>query len=108
MLCMLALVDSGDEVLITSPRFTTYDNAVILCGGVPVPVPPAQREALEKGLRLAKVPVWTGGRDVLRQSARDHESVLGDESARLDVGRTRLEPPEYSIQLLDSVHVSAS
>lgn len=39
MLCMLALVDAGDEVLITSPRFTTYDNAVILCGGVPVPVP---------------------------------------------------------------------
>jgi aminotransferase len=39
MLCMLALVDPGDEVLITSPRFTTYDNAVILCGGVPVPVP---------------------------------------------------------------------
>lgn len=39
MLCMLALVDAGDEVLITSPRFTTYDNAVLLCGGVPVPVP---------------------------------------------------------------------
>ena len=39
MLCMLALVDPGDEVLITSPRFTTYDNAVILCDGVPVPVP---------------------------------------------------------------------
>ncbi len=39
MLCMLGLVDPGDEVLITSPRFTTYDTAVQLCGGVPVPVP---------------------------------------------------------------------
>ena len=39
MLTMLALVAPGDEVLITSPRFTTYDNAVHLCGGVPVPVP---------------------------------------------------------------------
>jgi aminotransferase len=39
MLCMLALVAPGDEVLITSPRFTTYDTAVHLCGGVPVPVP---------------------------------------------------------------------
>ena len=39
MLCMLALVDAGDEVLITSPRFTTYDTAVHMCGGKPVPVP---------------------------------------------------------------------
>jgi aminotransferase len=39
MLTMLALVAPGDEVLITSPRFTTYDTAVHLCGGVPVPVP---------------------------------------------------------------------
>ena len=39
MLCMLGLVNPGDEVLITSPRFTTYDMAVQMCGGVPVPVP---------------------------------------------------------------------
>ncbi len=39
MLCMLGLCRPGDEVLITSPRFTTYDTAVHLCGGVPVPVP---------------------------------------------------------------------
>ncbi len=39
MLVMLGLVNSGDEVLITSPRFTTYDMAVSMCGGVPVPVP---------------------------------------------------------------------
>jgi aspartate/methionine/tyrosine aminotransferase len=39
MLCMLGLVNPGDEVLITSPRFTTYDLAVHMCGGVPVPVP---------------------------------------------------------------------
>ncbi len=39
MLLMLGLVNPGDEVLITSPRFTTYDQAVAMCGGVPVPVP---------------------------------------------------------------------
>lgn len=39
MLTMLAICSPGDEVLITSPRFTTYDTAVHLCGGVPVPVP---------------------------------------------------------------------
>ncbi len=39
MLTMLGLCTPGDEVLITSPRFTTYDTAVRLCGGVPVPVP---------------------------------------------------------------------
>ena len=39
MLCMLGLVAPGDEVLITSPRFTTYDTAVQMCGGVPIPVP---------------------------------------------------------------------
>jgi len=39
MLTMLGLCSPGDEVLITSPRFTSYDTAVRLCGGVPVPVP---------------------------------------------------------------------
>lgn len=44
MLCMLGLVQPGDEVLITSPRFTTYDTAVHMCGGVPVPVPTFQKD----------------------------------------------------------------
>lgn len=44
MLCMLAFVDAGDDVLITSPRFTTYDTAVHLCGGTPVPVPTYERD----------------------------------------------------------------
>lgn len=44
MLTMLALCAPGDEVLITSPRFTTYDTAVHLCGGVPVPVPTRERD----------------------------------------------------------------
>lgn len=38
MLLMLGLVDPGDEVLLPSPRFTSYDTAVELCGGVVVPV----------------------------------------------------------------------
>ncbi|MFN8464184.1 MAG: pyridoxal phosphate-dependent aminotransferase [Caldilineaceae bacterium] len=45
MLCMLGLVNPGDEVLITSPRFTTYDMAVHMCGGVPVPVPTYEEDA---------------------------------------------------------------
>ncbi|MCP4168648.1 MAG: pyridoxal phosphate-dependent aminotransferase [Chloroflexi bacterium] len=44
VLCMLSLVNPGDEVLITSPRFTSYDEAVRLCGGVPVPVPTYERD----------------------------------------------------------------
>ena len=44
MLCMLGLITPGDEVLITSPRFTTYDTAVHLCGGVPIPVPTYQKD----------------------------------------------------------------
>ena len=42
MLCMLALVDAGDEVLMPAPRFTSYDSAVTMCGGVPVDVPTVQ------------------------------------------------------------------
>lgn len=38
MLSMLGLIEDGDEVLIPSPRFTTYDTAVEMCGGVPIPV----------------------------------------------------------------------
>ncbi len=44
MLCMLALVNADDEVLITSPRFTTYDTAVQMCGGKAVPVPTYEKD----------------------------------------------------------------
>ena len=44
MLTMLGLCSPGDEVLITSPRFTTYDTAVRLCGGTPVPVPTWEKD----------------------------------------------------------------
>jgi aminotransferase len=44
MLCMLALVESGDEVLLPSPRFTSYDMAVQMCGGVVVPVPTREED----------------------------------------------------------------
>jgi aminotransferase len=39
MLCMLALIGPGDEVLMPRPRFTSYDTAVEMCGGVAVSVP---------------------------------------------------------------------
>jgi aminotransferase len=42
MLCMLALIDDGDEVLLPTPRFMTYDHAVEMCGGVAVPVPSSE------------------------------------------------------------------
>lgn len=44
MLTMLGMCSPGDEVLITSPRFTTYDTAVRLCGGTPIPVPTYEKD----------------------------------------------------------------
>ena len=44
MLCMLALVNPGDEVLMPRPRFTSYDTAVEMCGGVTVSVPTFERD----------------------------------------------------------------
>lgn len=44
VLCMLALIEHGDEVLIASPRFTSYDTAVEMCGGVTVPVPTFEKD----------------------------------------------------------------
>ena len=44
MLCMLALVNVGDEVLVPSPRFMSYDDAIRMCGGVSVPVPTFERD----------------------------------------------------------------
>ena len=38
-LAMLSLLETDDEVLITSPRFTTYDLTVRMCNAKPIPVP---------------------------------------------------------------------
>jgi aminotransferase len=53
MLCMLGLVDEGDEVLMPTPRFTSYDSAVELCGGVTVDVP--TREETDYALLPAEI-----------------------------------------------------
>jgi aminotransferase len=44
VLLMLGLVSPGDEVLLTSPRFTTYDTAVHMAGGTPIPVPTFEKD----------------------------------------------------------------
>jgi aminotransferase len=44
MLCMLALIEAGDEVLLPSPRFTSYDTAVEMCGGRCVSVPTYEKD----------------------------------------------------------------
>ena len=44
MLCMLALIGAGDEVLIAAPRFTSYDTAVEMCGGRCVSVPTFEKD----------------------------------------------------------------
>lgn len=44
MLCMLALLNPGDEVLLPAPRFTSYDAAVEMAGGVVVEVPTREAE----------------------------------------------------------------
>jgi aminotransferase len=44
MLCMLALIEAGDEVLLPSPRFTSYDTAVEMCGGTCVSVPTYEKD----------------------------------------------------------------
>jgi aminotransferase len=44
MLCMLALIETGDEVLMPSPRFTSYDTAVELFGGKCVSVPTYEKD----------------------------------------------------------------
>ncbi len=41
---MLALIEPGDEVLVTSPGYTSYDQAIELAGGVVVPVPVYQEQ----------------------------------------------------------------
>ena len=53
MLTMLGLCAPGDEVLITSPRFTTDDTAVGLCGGTPIPVPTFEKD--DFALDLAEI-----------------------------------------------------
>lgn len=41
---MLALINPGDEVLVTSPGYTSYNQAIELAGGVVVPVPVYQKD----------------------------------------------------------------
>ena len=53
MLCMLALLDPGDEVLLPQPRFTSYDTAVEMLGGRVVPVPTYEADGF--ALRPAEI-----------------------------------------------------
>lgn len=44
MLCALSLLNPGDEMLVPRPRFTSYDTAVEMAGGVLVDIPTYEAE----------------------------------------------------------------
>jgi aminotransferase len=46
-LAMRAIVNPGDEVIMTDPHYVAYDSCVILAGGVPVMVPTREESAFE-------------------------------------------------------------
>jgi aminotransferase len=46
-LAMRAIVNPGDEVIMTDPHYVAYDSCVILAGGVPVKVPTKEESAFE-------------------------------------------------------------
>lgn len=46
-LCMTAILDPGDEVIIPTPCFVSYQPEVILAGGVPVEIPTRMEDNFE-------------------------------------------------------------
>jgi len=52
-LILSALIDEGDEVLLPSPYWVTYEDQIKLCGGVPVPVPTSMEDGFS--LRFEEV-----------------------------------------------------
>ena len=46
-LAMRAIVNPGDEVIMTDPHYVAYDSCVILAGGVPVMVPTYEESGFE-------------------------------------------------------------
>ena len=60
-LAMISLLKADDEVLITSPRFTTYDLTVRMCNAKPVPVHTYEKDnfALMPELIEQKITKWS-------------------------------------------------
>jgi aspartate/methionine/tyrosine aminotransferase len=50
LLPMMALLEPGDEVITPDPGFPTYEAAIRLVGGVPVPVPPVEAAGFDLDL----------------------------------------------------------
>ncbi len=46
-LAMRAVVNPGDEVIMTDPHYVAYDSCVILAGGIPVKVPTHEENAFQ-------------------------------------------------------------
>jgi aminotransferase len=46
-LAMRAIINPGDEVIMTDPHYVAYDSCVVLAGGMPVMVPTSQANAFE-------------------------------------------------------------
>ena len=60
-LAMISLLKADDEVLITSPRFTTYDLTVRMCNAKPVPVHTYEKDNFALMPELIEQKIVTGG-----------------------------------------------
>ena len=50
----LAFIDPGDEVIIFTPAFVSYQNTVLLCEGIPVEIPLKSRNGFQIDIEEVK------------------------------------------------------
>jgi len=82
-LAMLALLDPGDEVIITDPHYACYPQLIKIAGGVPVPVRVYEYEDYQvDAARLGKAVTERTKAILINSPANPTGTLLGPESMR--------------------------
>lgn len=86
-LAMTALVDSGDEVIIPTPCFVSYQAEVILAGGVPVEIPCSIETDFQPDIQAIEAAVTKRTKAILVGYPNNPTGAVASRETLMEIGK---------------------
>jgi aminotransferase len=86
-LVMTALVDSGDEVIIPTPCFVSYQAEVILAGGVPVEIPCSFETGFQPDVQAIEAAVTPRTKAILIGYPNNPTGAVASRETLMEIGK---------------------
>ncbi len=91
ILCMMVLINRGDEVIITDPCWPNYPNQIIMCGGTPKFIKVFERDCFQYNIEDLKKAISKNTKAILINSPANPTGGVADEPVLKEISDVAIE-----------------